>query len=509
MPTKTGMRKPEDSYFPTVKLFDDLPTIKAFPGSKEKFLVALGVRKTVELPVVFERMRNRDSDAWNHIDLIRYFASVMDEMPKKDMDRLKETAFLPAEGGARRVEPQESNTDLSKSKGFKAPTAEVSKNGQLFKAADLYAPDQALLSMGLSQVKLPFEFKPNVREGALLLRLGLKQWPDSITLAGIMHRAGQSNDVQLYSLTMQYFLQNYYKNGYAGEKEKMSALTIPILPTEQAPFPAMVGPFQCFTNAACSCLGYAVLRGDLRPHAEKFGVQHNPELSDCVQRLLKSPPKVKLDAEMQFSYLASRGAELDQHRALTNSISASNIVPIFRKYYLDSTCAGFEDRTRHQFGATDMRYHHHDSPDTVFVGRDQEWRGILDYVNYSSEATAFLLKVGAKHEPSSLDLASLLCKNPARFLNTIGQERYLELLRKLAEHAGSLWKDKELVKLMVASRALLGYRDIKDDTNKLIDVEEDAMDDLDEPGMHREWSLNRANELVVIDDVGMFIRFRE
>jgi len=27
--------------------------------------------------------------------------------------------------------------------------------------------------------------------------------------------------------------------------------------------------------------------------------------------------------------------------------------------------------------------------------------------------------------------------------------------------------------------------------------------------MHREWSLNRANEIVIIDDVSMFIRFRE
>jgi hypothetical protein len=130
-------------------------------------------------------------------------------------------------------------------------------------------------------------------------------------------------------------------------------------------------------------------------------------------------------------------------------------------------------------------------------------------VQYGGEATAFLLKVGAKHEPSSYDLASLVCRNPARFLNTIGQERYLELLRKLAGHASALWKDKEIVKLMVASRALLGYRDIKEDTKKLVDIEEDTIDDLDEPGMHREWSLNRANEIVIIDDVSMFLKFRE
>jgi hypothetical protein len=350
MPTKIGLRKPEESYFPSVKLFDDLPTVKAFPGSKEKFLIALGVRKTVDLPMVFERMQGYGSNsqpgkvAWNHIDLIRYFASVMDEMPKKDLDRLRETAFLPGEG---------------KSVG----------HSQLFKASDLYAPSQAILSMGLTQVKLPFEFKSNAREGTLLLRLGLRQWPDPTTLVSIMHSAGQSNDPQLYTLAMQYFVQNHYKNGYGTETKKFSALAIPILPTEQAPFPALVGPFQCFTNEQAACLGYAILRADLRPHADKFGVQRDPDMRDCVQRLIKSPPKTKVDAEMQFAYFASRGAELDQLRTLLNSISASNIVPIFRKYYLDPSCCGFEDRTRHQTGKMEMRLHHHDSPETIFVGR--------------------------------------------------------------------------------------------------------------------------------------------
>ncbi|KAF2688970.1 hypothetical protein K458DRAFT_414641 [Lentithecium fluviatile CBS 122367] len=489
MPTKQGMRKPEGSYFPNVRLFDDLPTVKAFPGSKEKFLVALGVRKTVDLPMVFDRMRSHDLNSqteksgWNHVDLIRYFASVMDELPKKDLDRLRETAFLPGEG------------------------VEV-KQGQLFKASDLFAPDPAILSMGLTQIKISFEFKPNMRDGTLLLRLGLKQWPDSIALASTLHRAGQSNDRRLYTFTLQYFLQNHYKNGYGTETKKLSALAIPFLPTEQAPFPALVGSFQCYVNEQSACLGYAILRADLRPHADKFGVQRDPDVKDCVQRLLKSPPMTKVDAEMQFAYFGSRGAELDQNPKLVSSISTAAIVPIFRKYYLDPTCCGFEDRTRHQFGKTELRIHHYDTPETVFVGRDQEWRGILDYVHYGGEATAFLLKVGAKHEPSSYDLASLLCRNPARFLNTIGQERYLDLLRKLADHT-QIWKDKEMAKLLTASRVLLGYRDIKDDTKKLVDVEDDNLDDLDEPGMHREWSLNRANEIVIIDDVSMFIRFRE
>ena len=488
MPTKTGMRRPAESYFPTVKLFDDLPTMKAFANSKEKFLLALGVRKTIDLPMVFDRMRNRDAQSekvsWNHVDLIRYFASVINEIPHLDMVRLKETPFLPGEGAS-------------------------VKQGQLFRASDLYAPDHAIMALGMTQVKLPFEFKSNSREGVLLLRLGLKQWPDSLAIANILHRAGQANDQKLYQMTLEYFLQNYYKNNYSVEAANFAALTLPILPTEQAPFPALVGPFQCYTNQNAASLGFAILRSDLRSHAEKFGVQKDPNIAPCVQYLIKTPPKSKLDAEMQFAYLASRASDLDQHKGLVSTLSTANIVPIYRKYYLEPQSIGFEDRTKHQSGKSEMRIHHYDPPEHIFVGRDQEYRGILDYVQYGAEATSFLLKVGAKHEPSTHDLANLLSRNPARFLNTIGQDRYLDLLRKLAEHSGTLWKDKDLTKQLVASRMLVGYRDVKDDAKKGTAGDESESDDLDEPNVHREWSLNKANEIVIIDNVNYLTRFRD
>ena len=43
IPTKLGMRKPAESYFPTVKLFEDLPVVSGLHSVKEKFLIALGV----------------------------------------------------------------------------------------------------------------------------------------------------------------------------------------------------------------------------------------------------------------------------------------------------------------------------------------------------------------------------------------------------------------------------------------------------------------------------------
>lgn len=60
IPTKAGFKKPGDAYFEKNLLFDDLPTIalpKILPikGGMEKMLLAIGVRKTVNLQLVFSR----------------------------------------------------------------------------------------------------------------------------------------------------------------------------------------------------------------------------------------------------------------------------------------------------------------------------------------------------------------------------------------------------------------------------------------------------------------------
>lgn len=43
MPTKLGMRKPAESYFPSVNLFEDLPVVTSIHSVKDKVLTALGV----------------------------------------------------------------------------------------------------------------------------------------------------------------------------------------------------------------------------------------------------------------------------------------------------------------------------------------------------------------------------------------------------------------------------------------------------------------------------------
>ena len=482
MPTKIGMKRPEESYFSSVKVFEDLPVLST-TSFKEKFLLALGVRKTIDLEIVFARMQaGWSKTAWSHIDLLCYFASVIDEIPSADMKKLRLTAFLSGEGT-------------------------LAKPGQWFRAEELYAPNDDILALGLTQVQLPFPYRSSSREAQLLQRLGLSEFPTSLTLVEVMYHAGQTKDLTRYNTAMRYLLDNYDQHGYAKDAKELAATHLPILPTTEYHFPPVVSPSACFSSGGVGWFRFPVLRDDLLRHAEKLGVIKDPPAKEVVLRLLRTPPEDRYFAEKQFAYLAGRLADLESERSLIERVAGSKIVPIYREYCVDEKHSGWQDRVHPKPGKAELRLHHHDVPGAVFVGEHQEYRGILDYVHYGNPAAiAFLLRVGAKHEPTSHDLARLVSQSPFHFLDTIGQERYLELLKRLAESAANLQEDGRLWQAMSRAPFLLGYHDVQIEAGEGEWVDEDA---LDNPGVASEASLNVASDLVIIDDVAQWTRFRD
>lgn len=67
MPTRLGMNLPGQAYFPNTTLFSDLPIVTmpkgtVVKGNLEKLLTALGVRKHVELQLVFDRFVHLNSE---------------------------------------------------------------------------------------------------------------------------------------------------------------------------------------------------------------------------------------------------------------------------------------------------------------------------------------------------------------------------------------------------------------------------------------------------------------
>jgi hypothetical protein len=115
-------RKQDAAYSTNVKLFEDLPVVAmpsgaAVHGALERLMYDLGLRRHVEvgdylycchrerlssdvdcvqLSLVFARMLA--GGAWSHVDLTRYLVSVKDMLTEVELDRLKETRWLPREG---------------------------------------------------------------------------------------------------------------------------------------------------------------------------------------------------------------------------------------------------------------------------------------------------------------------------------------------------------------------------------------------------------------------------
>lgn len=88
-------------------------------------------------------------------------------------------------------------------------------------------------------------------------------------------------------------------------------------------------------------------------------------------------------------------------------------------------------------------------------------------MDFGNEANAFLLKCGSKNEPTKHELAALACKEPARLLGIMqSTEKYLGLLRTLADELPQLRRDKVLFKQMRQSKFLLGSIEIPANVEK-------------------------------------------
>lgn len=473
IPTKLGMKRPGETYFSSVRLFDDLPVVHGLNSAKEKFLAALGVRKTVELGVIFDRLLNTadtsdetngGSKKWSHVDLIRYLASVSEDIPSADIKRLKDTSICTAEA---RGGHGDSKTTKRKR----------------YKIFELFEPKDSLRVLGLPIIEWPGMYQPNSKEGKFLTMLGLRSFPSAPELIKIMAQAGKEHNSTLYRKAMSYYIAEYHNNGYSAFA--CDAVTTPFLPLEGSDKLSI--PSKCFTEEGAGLFGFEILRRDLHAHASKFGVKQHPMIAHCLNHLIRQPPTSTRDARVLFKYLAGRVAELRPQDK--EQVSKAAIVPI-------STSKGSGVR--------------HVPPKLCYLGDGEDYKDIFDFVDFGQEANLFLVAVGSKPEPTKTELAYMLVKEPARISATFqSAEKYLKLLRTLAEHLPVLRRDRALYEEMKKSAFLMASRDIAS-LNQKEHKEENLLDSDDEEEHNiKEWTLTSARDVVVVDDFQSFSLFRE
>ncbi|KAK7739828.1 hypothetical protein SLS62_011197 [Diatrype stigma] len=472
MPTKLGMRKPTEAFFPSVKLFDDLPTIEGCSSLKDKFLTALGVRKTLDLDTIFKRLLSPSAgdegvakSQWSHVELIKYLASVRADIPNDDLRKLKESRICPAEAG---------------------PSGQASSQGtsQLYKVSELFEPKPALRNLQLRLLQWPAGgLRPGSPEGRFLASLGLRSYPTVPELVDMM----ASSDASLRDEAMNYFIANHHSNGYASFN--IAAANKAFLPLLGNP-KQLVPPSGCFTNVSSSVLGFDILKRELHAHANKFGVVTDPPIVECATRLLRKPPTTHGEAVTLFEYFATRINELGENVIV--KLRDSPIVPVTRS---KRSSKGFSSNSNDLVRL---------SPRQCYLGSSLLYGDIFDFVDFGSAANAFLFRCGSKTEPTKLEIAHRAADEPAKLLSALqSPDKYLNLLRTLADDMSALKKDKDLWKKMKAAPFLLAFKEIS------VASKEKGLDTEEEEAPIRHYQLASPQQIVILDDYISYRLFKE
>lgn len=489
VPTKFGLKKPGEAFMASVGLFGDLPVVTPISGVKEKFLAAIGVRKTVDLETIFNRLLAPGAEATQgeksknrHMELIKYLASVKDDIPADDLKRLRGSQICPVEAGPKGMESTQGTA-------------------RLYRVSELFQPKDSLRALGLPILQWagpPGSYRPGSNEGRFLSLLGLRAFPSVPELIDMM----ASDDIMLRNNAMTYFIANHHINGYASFQ--VGSATKSFLPL-QGDDNRLVSPAECFTNERCAVLGFSILKKELHIHANKFGVAIDPPITECVNRLLAKPPQSRRDASVLFGYFASRLGEIGQKSVAR--IQDARIVPVISKQQISN---GYPIEKAPEQG--DLR---HLTPQQCYLGNSSTYGEIFEFVDFGMEANAFLLKCGSKNEPTKLELAALACKEPARLLGIMqSSEKYLSMLRTLADELPALKRDTVLFKQMKGSKFLLGSVEIpnKEKQKPQRDGGGDAMDsdqeDYEDSSI-KQYQLALPSQVVVVDDYNSYRLFKE
>lgn len=395
------------------------------------------------------------------MDLIKYLASVQNDIPAADVKRLRTMKICPAE------------------------TEALQPSAERYQASELFEPDQALRRLKLRTMYWPGIYRPESQEGRFLNILGLRPYPGYTDLIQIMSTAAASGNLPLRDQALKYLIDYHQTKGYS--QYDHSSVTSGYLPIEGSE-KKVATPNNCFSNERAAIMGFDILRRDLHVHALKFGVKPDPPIAECVSRLISNPPQSKRNAREVFAYLASRLSEMQDRYAET--LSGASVVPVAAK---SSSIASPKVENSERIV--------HIPPRICFLGDGEKYADIFDYVDFGQEANTFLLRVGSKHEPSTTELTKLLVREPARIFSVLGDTRYLELLRSVATSWRALKKDKALVKDMKAAKCLLAYREISSKSSKG-DYEEE-----EESGI-KSWELAKASQVVVVDDIITYNLFK-
>ncbi|KAI8335578.1 hypothetical protein BC941DRAFT_430703 [Chlamydoabsidia padenii] len=494
IPTKFGMKLPPDTYFASVNLFDDLPTVH-FQNPRhvsDQLLTTLGVRKHVDLQLVFDRLISDGS--WSHVELVKYLTSVQSTLSSIETRRLQETAIFTKEG-----EP-------AKQKQVSRPTGNMNENGnqvmetvtkkiyRRHKASSLYAPTETLRNLQLPLIDWKgngnARWRPGSDEAKFMEKLGLKSSPPLMDLLQLA-TPQSNNDRILQKRALTYLIDNHqsYSTDY-----NINKIDLPFLPCMDGK--TYAAPKDCFTNRDATVLGFQVLHQDLILVRDKLGIRENPSPDRLIEAFQQQISMDGKNMKSKLEYMASRMG--DFAFAHWDKLRNMKFIPVVdKRRNLPSSSSPEENvilvrPTECYFESDDTNFH----------------KELFLYVNFGALANSFLRSCGVKDEPTILELANMLVQDPQRFWDLCGGgERYLTVLRQIAGQYQQISNHRQLLQSMKSKPCLVGI--------KRSSIAEDSTQELDKDGDNNstglkvdesrdedfvQYRLAKATDIFIIDD---------
>ena len=399
--TQTGLILPQESYFNTVTLFDDLPKV-SFSNPHHisaAFLKDLGVRETVELQLVFNRLNNLN---WDQVRLIKYLASVQSLLSNVELKRLSVTPLFLLE----------------------MPRDSMQKGPRRL-ASDIYAPIETFKSFKLPVLLWTGKWKSTSEEARFMKSLGLRSF---VPVDELIQASASAPDSSTRHLWVKHFVENYdscYRESYNPSKAAA------FIPTDGSPERA-VKPTECYSDSTVAVMGFNVLHPAFRSEASKLGVKASPASSTLLQTLQNMQLNIE-KAPIVLTFLGTQ--QINFSNRDWAQLKAMRFIPVQR----DNTIV-------------------YASPQMVYFGIDKtkEFANHFMYVDFGTTANAFLRACGVKEQPTPMELAENLVKSPRDFLDSSGIDVYMGLLRQIAANYNMLKQNSWLVSQMRNSAFLIG-----------------------------------------------------
>ncbi|KAG6829550.1 hypothetical protein H0H92_004219 [Tricholoma furcatifolium] len=457
IPTSAGMKTPGESYFVQANIFNDLPVVtlpsgNAIKSPLERVLVALGVRKHVDLQVVFNRMIK--TNEWTVADLAKYLVSVQSTLSPEEWARLKMTAAF-----------------------FKEETSpgEPDKKMTRYQAQQLYEPVDVLRNLGLPIMDWgkQSKWRSSSDEAKFLFELGLLRYPPLPVLINLC----ASPDSSIRSPALKYLLDHMAT--YYTDYDPSNFANIAFIPAMKVSTPCQgtIREVNCSSIVICdwAVMGFLVTPATLQADAlSKLKIRPHPPTAMVVDLLERTPPKDEAEARAWFSVLGSRVSDFSSHEL--QRLSQMKMVPILSE---DGKMRWLEPSRCYFGGDAQGKFH-----SKLFV-----------FVNFGLVANGFLTACGTKHEPSVEEVVQILLEDPYRFYASAeGPTQFLAELRNIAVNH-KLIKSGTLTRMKKAAILLGSMR-----KPRKVDQKGDGADDLDEDDWDLQYDLRKAEEIIIADD---------